>query len=239
MKDSKIEGKKAVALGNIVGSPNSCYRNAISESTNIEITAQGISNTNSFVEFEFKVVSNINFTDKKNLISYLITSNSRKIYSSESIPKNRTFDKIRIPTHLIQNGFTVSFLDSLQETLDFKNETIESFTKPNNNLYVRLGIDQKPVDIYNKSRFIKKINFLDYIKNGVTIKLTIGIDYTSSNKPPNDTLSLHFLGGNMNDYEQAIKACGMVVAYYDYNQMFPVYGFGAILKGQNKANIYN
>ena len=41
----------------------------------------------------------------------------------------------------------------------------------------------------------------------------------------------------MNDYEQAIRACGMVVAYYDYNQMFPVYGFGAVLQGENKPNI--
>ena len=90
---------------------------------------------------------------------------------------------------------------------------------------------------YNKSRLIKKIDFLDYIKNGVTIKLTIGIDYTSSNKPPNDPLSLHFLGTNMNDYEQAIRACGMVVAYYDYNQLFPVYGFGAVIKGQDKPNM--
>ena len=41
----------------------------------------------------------------------------------------------------------------------------------------------------------------------------------------------------MNDYEQAIKACVMVVTYYDYNQLFPVYGFGVVLKCENKPNI--
>ena len=201
------------------------------------VTAQGISNTNSFVEVEFKITSYADFCENKNLISYLITSNSRKIYSSESISYIANFNKVRIPTALIQNGFTISFLDSLQETLTFKNETIGTFTQPNNNVYLRLLVDGSFVDIYNKSRLIKNINFLDYIKNGVTIKLTIGIDYTSSNKAPNDPLSLHFLGGNMNDYEQAIRACGMVVAYYDYNQMFPVYGFGAVLNGENKPNM--
>ena len=42
---------------------------------------------------------------------------------------------------------------------------------------------------------------MDCIRNEVTIKLTIGIDYTSSNKAPNESLSLHHLGGN-NDYEK-------------------------------------
>ena len=237
IKGSLLEGTIKVTLGNIVGSPNSCYKNSISNGTNIVITAQGISNTNSFVEIEFSVNSALDFTNKKNLISYLITNNSKKIYSSESISWSCSFDKIRIPTALIQNGFTISFLDSLQETLQFKNETIQTFIQPTNNIYSRLRVNGKLVDIYNRSRLIKNINFIDYIKNGVTIKLTIGIDYTSSNKPPNDPCSLHFLGPSMNDYEQAIKACGMIVAYYDYNQLFPVYGFGAVLKSENKPNM--
>ena len=149
IKDSYIEGTITVALGNIVGSPNSCYRNAISNSSNIIITAEGINNTNSFVEFEFMIISSVDFYNKKNLISYLITSNSRKIYSSESISYRRTFDKVRIPTALIQNGFTISFLDSLQETLQFKNDTIQTFTRPTNNIYLKLKIDNKFVDIYN------------------------------------------------------------------------------------------
>ena len=40
----------------------------------------------------------------------------------------------------------------------------------------------------------------------------------------------------MNDYEQAIQACGMIVAYYDYNQKFPTYGFGALLNGEPQVN---
>jgi hypothetical protein len=91
--------------------------------------------------------------------------------------------------------------------------------------------------IYNKSFFKKNVSFIDYIKAGVIIKLTIGIDYTSSNKVQTDPKSLHYLGQNMNDYEQAIQACGMICAYYDYNQKFPVYGYGALLHGDNSTNM--
>ena len=41
----------------------------------------------------------------------------------------------------------------------------------------------------------------------------------------------------MNDYEQAITQCGMVVAYYDYNQSFPVYGFGAVVGMDTEPNM--
>ena len=65
----------------------------------------------------------------------------------------------------------------------------------------------------NLKDFFPYINFIDYIKNGITIKLTIGIDYTSSNKSPFDLLSLHFLGGNMNNYaryKSMWNVCGIL-----------------------------
>jgi len=74
----------------------------------------------------------------------------------------------------------------------------------------------------------KIISFEHYIKNG-QIKLDIAIDYAQSNDLPNDPNSLHYVnaeGGN--DYEKAIKSCGKIIANYDYDQLFPVYGFGGI-----------
>ena len=69
------------------------------------------------------------------------------------------------------------------------------------------------------------------------INLTIGIDFTSSNKPPNDPNSLHNITSkNMNSYEKAIRACGDILAFYDYDQLFPVYGYGAKLANSNEAN---
>ena len=82
----------------------------------------------------------------------------------------------------------------------------------------------------------KIISFEHYIKNG-QINLDIAIDYTQSNGLPNSPNSLHYMkaeGGN--DYEKAIKSCGKIIANYDYDQLFPVYGFGGIPPNSDKAS---
>ena len=82
----------------------------------------------------------------------------------------------------------------------------------------------------------KIISFEHYIKNG-QINLDIAIDYTKSNHLPNNPDSLHYLkkeGGN--DYEKAIKSCGKIIANYDYDQLFPVYGFGGIPPNSDKVS---
>lgn len=239
MKDSVSVGNKDITLGNIVGSPGSTFKSFIGNYTNIIISAQGISDNNSIVEIDFQVKqqNNNNFVNNNDIISYVIVSNGRKIYSSESISWKGGFDKAKIPFVLLQNGFSILFLDSLQEKIGYKDEpNIQQFTQRNDQIYLTIHNNNRELYIYNKSQLIRNYNFIDYIKNGVTIKLTIGIDYTASNKAPSDPLSLHFLGGT-NDYEKAILACGLIIAFYDYNQLFPVYGFGAVIKGQNTPNM--
>ena len=77
--------------------------------------------------------------------------------------------------------------------------------------------------VYNIS---EKMVFEDFIKKG-QINLEIAIDYTESNGEPNDPSSLHYmLEDKKNDYEIAIKSCADIIAFYDYDQLFPVYGFG-------------
>ena len=76
--------------------------------------------------------------------------------------------------------------------------------------------------------------FIDYIKNGIQIKFSIGIDFTNSNGNINDPNSLHrILPGYNNDYEQAIKCFESIMSHYDYDELFPVYGFGAITHKNN------
>ena len=43
-------------------------------------------------------------------------------------------------------------------------------------------------------------------------------------------------GKEPNDYEKAIKSCGEIIAYYDSDQLFPVYGFGGIPKGKKEVS---
>jgi len=65
---------------------------------------------------------------------------------------------------------------------------------------------------------IKNYSFIDYLRGGMQINLTVAIDFTGSNGPPNMPNSLHYLGAKQNQYEIAIRACGDIVAYYDYDQ---------------------
>ena len=74
-----------------------------------------------------------------------------------------------------------------------------------------------------------KSTFLEYIENNLEIGLGISIDFTGS------SYSLHFTNkGEKSDYEKAIEACGNILASYDSDQKFPVWGFGADnVKGYN------
>ena len=78
---------------------------------------------------------------------------------------------------------------------------------------------------------IKNYSFIDYLRGGMQINLTVAIDFTGSNGIPTSPNSLHYLGPNANQYETAIRACGDIVAYYDYDQKFPAFGFGGKFYG--------
>ena len=87
---------------------------------------------------------------------------------------------------------------------------------------------------------VEKISrFIDLIENGLQISLTVAIDYTSSNKQPSDPSSLHYQdleNGTPNQYEQAIRSCGSIIAHYDFDKKFPVLGFGGILPSTGETS---
>ena len=74
-------------------------------------------------------------------------------------------------------------------------------------------------------------SFLDFVRGGFDINLSIAIDFTKSNRPFDSEKSLHYRKGDnrTNDYMSAIEAVGQVMCYYDADQEFPMYGFGARL----------
>jgi hypothetical protein len=77
--------------------------------------------------------------------------------------------------------------------------------------------------------------FLDYINGGCEMQLCVAIDFTGSNGDPRKPGTLHYLtpgGTSMNDYEKAISAIGGILADYDSDKKFPVWGFGAKYSGQ-------
>jgi hypothetical protein len=73
--------------------------------------------------------------------------------------------------------------------------------------------------------------FVDYLSGGCQISLAVAIDFTASNGDPRQPGTPHYFhppeSEEWNDYEKAIFAVGSILAKYDSDQRFPVWGFGA------------
>ena len=75
---------------------------------------------------------------------------------------------------------------------------------------------------------VASASFADYVAGGCELNVGVAIDFTGSNGDPRKPGTLHHLGGGaMNDYQKAISAIVGVLAKYDSDQMYPVWGFGA------------
>lgn len=75
-------------------------------------------------------------------------------------------------------------------------------------------------------------DFVDYISGGCQLNAMVAIDFTGSNGDPRKPGTLHYLDpSGRNDYEKAIAAVLSILAKYDSDQNFPVYGFGAKYNG--------
>jgi hypothetical protein len=81
---------------------------------------------------------------------------------------------------------------------------------------------------FHHRELVRKPTFIDYLRSGYSIGFTTAIDYTLSNGLPTNSSSLHFLGAQINEYEQSLLQVGSVIEPYDSDMLFPVYGFGGI-----------
>ena len=81
--------------------------------------------------------------------------------------------------------------------------------------------------------------FLDYIRGGIVISMMVALDFTSSNGDPNTAESLHSIAMQPNFYEQAMQSCCNIVAPYDDDQLFPVFGFGAQIDNNDNCHAFN
>jgi hypothetical protein len=76
-------------------------------------------------------------------------------------------------------------------------------------------------------------SFLSFVQGGCALRLMIAIDFTGSNGDPSCPGTLHYRHGlTPNQYQEAIRAIGNILAPYDSDQMFPVWGFGGKIKGE-------
>ena len=225
--------KVDTTLGCIVGSRFSTFIKKYFQEESLIVKAEKIGKNNAVINLKFSLKmdeKNSNYFSKHKLF-YLITCKEQKLYSSEEISSEGTFSPIEIPICLLQPFYTFNLYDSHHKLLHTFNKNIDDIKTEPNKLQSKILVSKNNyLYLYDNSEIKENFTFLDYIKAGIRIGLSIGIDFTGSNGHPLDKGTLHSIIDNKpSDYEKAIKACGDILAYYDYDQLFPVYGFGAII----------
>ena len=220
-------------LGCIIGARRSTYVYKFDGNETLIIKGQKMGKNDDFLNVKFNLKDDSPQSNyfEYNKLKFVITCNNKKIYSSEDISKEGEFQTVQIPTCLLEPLYTVSFYNSYNQLVVSFDKSIKDINPSKDKLQTKIPIyDQYYILLYDESEIIQNFTFLDYIKAGVRLALSIGIDFTGSNGHPLDEGTLHSIKGNKpNDYERAIKSCGDIVAYYDYDQLIPVYGFGAIV----------
>ena len=247
-------------IGEIIGNEKSSkifYIKGNLEEEILEIKARKIQNDIKYltIHFNLKIVPNKHndiiteeqkdeyFTMEKNKLYFAVEKDNKRLYESESFTDDGKFNIIQIPIDKLNNNFSILFLNWKNQNICSIKTSINELTDKNKNGQIffskQISLTEK-LYVYNFSSIKEKITFLDYINNGMKIGLDIGIDFTGSNGPPDEPDSLHFWEENQqqkNPYERAILSCGTIMANYDYDKLFPVYGFGAIIKGHKNPSM--
>ena len=238
------------SLGSIMGSRGQKFTKQLNDNSTLEIKCTSINDIN--MKANFNVNINGNFNAGMGIgyyIKYYGLQNSplnNIVYRSEvkefKVNTNQIFyfPKTTIPImYLAPDGKYENNIISIEINDILHNKKLGESTNP-----LSTFISKKTnINLPNNSNAIIEIllereySFLDYLKGGMEINLTIAIDFTSSNLDPKRPDSLHYIGTNqMNAYEKAIRSCGDIVGYYDADQLFPVYGYGAILPNENQVS---
>ena len=225
-------------LGCIIGARHSTYTNKFLGNETLIIKGEKMGQNDDFLEVKFALKENGNEYSNyflNNKMTFIITCKEKKLYSSEEISPDGKFAPVKIPICLLMPFYTVSFYNVYNQLVTSFNKTIQEVVNSKEKLQLKIPINNNNfLYLYDYSEISQNFTFLDFIKAGVRIGLSIGIDFTGSNGHPLDLGTLHSLKGDKpNDYERAIRYCGDILAYYDYDQLFPVYGFGAIVNSSN------
>ena len=241
LKKNNKEIKLITTLGRIVSSKNSTvvYKYAGDELLIIKAKKKG--KYEDLLDVKFQIILKENnlqqYYFSNNKYYYFITCNNEKVYKSSLISNDGTFDNIYIPTCILQPNFMVSFYNSENQLIISFNRNTDDI-KSNQKFQLAIPLMNKVLYLEDKSQIIKNFSFVDYIKSGIKIALSIGIDFTGSNGHPLDKGTNHsIVEDDLNNYEKAILSCGNIVGFYDYDQLFPVFGFGAIIESSQNKNV--
>ena len=247
----------STSIGEIVGSEHSTKVfdiNGIDEK--LEVKGKSSRNRMKYltIHFNLKISSSSNeaisemareeyLKNEKYKIYFKIERNNQILYESEAFTDDGKFNMVQIPLNVLNSDFTILFFNYKNQNIGKINTNVKQITHPNEKQKVyfqkRLSLTDN-LYIYNVSSIKDEIKFLDYLNHGVRLALDIGIDFTGSNGHPDDLGTLHCRLPDLpqrNPYERAILSCAKIMANYDYDQLFPVYGFGAVIKGQKDVSM--
>ena len=226
---NKFEIKTELAY--IMGSRKKTLEKKISDTEKeiLIMQAEKVIQNEDIINVKFKISSCriINYKEIKNKMYYEIFSEKKILYRSECLNDQGLFKPVKIPIILFKdNNILVIIYKSNRKKRGIFNLNIEEFTNGKSHIFIR--VNGTYFEIVSKSKLTKNYTFVDYLNSGVQIGLSIAIDFSISNGNPKEKKSLHYINGEEpNQYERAINSCGNIVAYYDYDQLFPCFGFGA------------
>ena len=239
------------SLGSIMGSRKQTLIKKLQDGSDFQVQGREIKKSNKLLTFDINIKGNligmglsytiVNLGTEKNPVT-------TKLYDSETLKtKNNivTFTQCSIPAMFLN---PTGNAEETNVSIDIKDvvhkNTLGSYKGAINRLLVPDAIEvalNHNNRAHIKCNVISQPSFIAYLRSGMNINLTIGIDFTGSNGAYTDARSLHYLNNGMNDYEKAIRSCGDILAYYDNDQLFPVFGFGFKFKNESNNNfgIYN
>ena len=167
-------------LGCIMGSRKNTLNLQIPHSAGekLIITAEKIGQGEEifFLDFDVKPNKPIDWTEIKNKFIFKLNSGNNPIYKSECISDKGTFNSIKIPSGILKKGIQLIFLDYSKSIVAEVNTTIEEMTKGE---CIIVQMDKNNYfNVISKSKLKKNLSFIDYLKAGVQIGLSIAIDFT-------------------------------------------------------------
>ena len=218
--------KFKIPLGYILGCLNCTLSISLGGKIILVVKGERLLNTDYLLNVKISLKERDNsdyFVNRK--IFFLITCGNKNIYKSAEIMDNGDFIPIQIPIFLLQPSYTIIFYNYNNEQKFCYNRLIKDIQPSKCEINF---LDGKFFDLYDNSEIIKKYTFFDYLEAGIQIALSIGIDFSSQKKE--DNLKNHLINANsFNEFENAIYSCSNILGYYDYDQKYPAYGFGALL----------
>lgn len=169
----------------------------------------------------FYIISN--FNDKMNW---------RKVYKSEEKQPGQNWDFLEVELGAIclgdsNNKVKIEIFDSSTSNILDQGVFIPSEVQNTGGITLESG-----TQLAINAQIVTRKSFVDLLYSGLQISLVVAIDFTLSNGQISNPNSLHYINSvEPNAYERAIRSCGTVIAYYDYDHKFPLLGFGGIPRG--------